>query len=160
MRGEIRGEGDKQTVCWWKNRKWKKEKRVREQLRGKARNGKRKPCACPPAWRSKSNSWLAADTGAQGVFIGLQDFNPQYWPKPLAEGWQPCLQQTINHSWGGQVLAHSLCVPLETVVSVSACNNDICGIERCIDINCDKHGQSLCWYDISSHCLRKNNPVH
>lgn len=64
---------------------------------------KGKPCASPPAGRSKSNSWLAADTGAQSVFIGLQDFNPQYWPKPLAEGWQPCLQQTINHL-GGEFL--------------------------------------------------------
>lgn len=48
---------------------------------------KGKPWASPPVGRGYCYSWLGADTGAQSVFIGLQDFNPQYWPKPLAEGW-------------------------------------------------------------------------
>lgn len=42
-----------------------------------------------PAGRGKCESCLGADTGAQSVFIGPRDFNPQYWPKPLAEGWSP-----------------------------------------------------------------------
>lgn len=39
-----------------------------------------------PAVRGECDSWLGADAGLLGVFIDSQDFNPQYWPKPLAEG--------------------------------------------------------------------------
>lgn len=59
-----------------------KVKASERQKRGKAH-------ASRPAVRGECNSWLGADAGLLDVFIDLQGFNPQYWPKPLAEGSQP-----------------------------------------------------------------------
>lgn len=47
---------------------------------------KTKTHASYPAVRGVCSSWLDGDVGLLGVFIDLQCFNPQYWPKPLAEG--------------------------------------------------------------------------
>lgn len=53
---------------------------------GESKSKKRKTDASHPAARGERNSWPGSDVGLLGVFIDLQDFNPQYWPKPLAEG--------------------------------------------------------------------------
>lgn len=48
---------------------------------------------------SECNSWPGADAGLLGVFIDLQDFNPQYWPKLLAEGCWPTWCR-LYRAWG------------------------------------------------------------
>lgn len=99
------GRSQRQRLTWWKNRKrgrwgcvgnWEWRQEVE----------KGKPYASPPAGRGERKSWLGADTGAQSVFIDLQDFNPQYWPKPPAEGWQPsqCRKRLITGGGAHKVL--------------------------------------------------------
>lgn len=78
--------GVRQRVSWWKNKKRKREQRVCEKL-SEVKQWKKENHV--PVLQRGEVSAIAdwAETGAQSVFIGLQDFNPQYWPKPLAEGW-------------------------------------------------------------------------
>lgn len=83
LRGSLGGGRDTGT---------KNTARVREALRLKGKSERecpteeRKTHARYPAVRGECSSWLDADAGLLGVFIDLQGFNPQYWPKPLAEG--------------------------------------------------------------------------
>lgn len=100
MRGKMGGVGDR----GWVGGKTEKERGSRGCVRNcewRQAVEKGKPCASPPAGSSKCNSWLGADTGAQSVFIGLQDFNPQYWLKPLAEGWWPSQCSKLLITGGG-----------------------------------------------------------
>lgn len=69
-----------------KREQWESEK-PRETVGARVKRGETD--ASHPAARSECNSWPGADAGLLGVFIDLQDFNPQYWPKLLAEGCWP-----------------------------------------------------------------------
>lgn len=54
-------------------------------MKGEGGEGE-KTHASHPAVRGECFSKLGADVGLLGVFIDLQGFNPQYWPKPLVQG--------------------------------------------------------------------------
>lgn len=89
MMGETQRSGRQtERVSLRKNRNRKREQWESEKLREtvKAREKRGKTHASHPAARGECNSWLGADVGLLGVFIDLQGFNPQYWPKPLAKG--------------------------------------------------------------------------
>ncbi len=91
MRGETRRSG-RQTgnESWGKNRNTKTEQlqfeKIKVKVKAREKQKRGKTHASCPAVRGERSSWQGADTGLLGVFIDVHGFNPQYWPKPLAEG--------------------------------------------------------------------------
>lgn len=91
MRGETQRSGRQTERVGWRkngNREWEQWESEKVKGRGGGREGG-KTHASHPAVRGECFSKLGADVGRLGVFIDLQGFNPQYWPKPLVEGCEP-----------------------------------------------------------------------